>query len=247
MNKRMDAFERKIDGIHQEVIQKFKELDKRVSDVEKSAEFLAGQYESQKTIAENLMKKHSSLSEENKALKKEINNLRIEQERQKGAVNDIEQYGRRECIEVSGVPPKDSENAEEIVIALAKAIGVDVQKEDISACHRVKKSKGDPIIITKFVNRKLKEQIMAHRKNLRNKTVGSLKLSENDSKLDGRIFINDSLTSANRNLFRLVRIKCVEKSWSFAWTRNGVIFARKNEHSPITRVGSVKELDQRII
>ncbi len=65
--------------------------------------------------------------------------------------------------------PKEDENTEEITFAIGEEIGVVITKEDIAASHRVKKSKGDPKgdIITKFVNRKKKEEIMAYGKNLK--------------------------------------------------------------------------------
>ncbi len=63
-----------------------------------------------------------------------------EQERQRSALNDLEQYRRRKCIKVSGVPVTENEEAEEIIMTIAKEIGVQLERSDISACHRVKKS-----------------------------------------------------------------------------------------------------------
>ncbi len=159
LNKRLDMLETKIDSFNLEIIEKIKVLDKRVEEVEKSAEFIGQQYESQKKTGDDLMKFPSV---ENEELKKEIKALRIDQEGQKSALNELEQHGRRECIEISGVPPKENENTEEITIALGKEIGVVITKEGIAASHRAKKSKGDPIIITKFVNRKKKEEMRLH-------------------------------------------------------------------------------------
>ena len=236
INSRLDLMERKIDGINMEILDKIRDLNKRVNDVEKAIDFY-----------DNLLKSNTFLSEENKVLKTEINNLRADQEKQKCALNELQQYGRRECIEVSGVPPTDNEDSEEIIMAIAKEIGVTLENNEISACHRVKKAKGDPIIIAKFTNRKIKEEFMTKRRNLKHKSIGSLKLSNVDGKINGKVFINESLTPMNRKLFRLTRIKCKEKSWNFSWTRNGVVFARKNEQSLIAKISSVKELEQKLV
>ena len=246
INSRLDLMERKIDGINMEILDKIKDLNKRVNDVEKAIDFYGKQYESQKKMSDNLLKSNTFLSEENKVLKTKINNLRADQEKQKCALNELQQYGRRECIEVSGVPPTDNEDSEEIIMAIAKEIGVTLENNEISACHRVKKAKGDPIIIAKFTNRKIKEEFMTKRRNLKHKSIGSLKLSNVDGKINGKVFINESLTPMNRNLFRLTRIKCKEKSWNFSWTRNGVVFARKNEQSLIAKISCVKELEQKL-
>ena len=88
INKRLDKMEKKIDGVNVEILDQIKGLNKRVVEVEKSAEFFAKQYESKKKISENLLKSHTSLSDENKELKIEMNHLRSEQERQKSALND---------------------------------------------------------------------------------------------------------------------------------------------------------------
>ena len=39
-------------------------------------------------------------------MKKEIKALHLDQEKQNHAVNEVEQYGWRECLEISGIPPK---------------------------------------------------------------------------------------------------------------------------------------------
>ena len=247
INKRLDKMEKKIDGVNVEILDQIKGLNKRVVEVEKSAEFFAKQYESKKKISENLLKSHTSLSDENKELKIEINHLRSEQERQKSTLNDLEQYGRRECIEVSGVPVTENEDTKEIIMTIAKEIGVQLGRNDISACHRVKKSKGDPIIIAKFVNRKMKDVFMAQQRNLKQKTLGTLKLTTDEAKKNGKVFVNESLTPMNRNLFRLTRMKCEEKGWKFSWTRNGVVFARMNKQSLIVKIGNLKELDQKVV
>ena len=58
-----------------------------------------------------------------------------------------EQYGRRESIEISGIPTTVAdENLEDEVIKVYKAakvevFGRDLRKDDISACHRLGKKK----------------------------------------------------------------------------------------------------------
>ena len=154
LNKKLDLLETKIDTCNLKIIEKVRVLDQRVLEVEKSTDFIGQQYQAQKKTGESLSTVQQSLLQENEELKKEITALRLDQERQKSALNDVEQYGHRECIKISGVPPRENENTEEIAIASGKESGVDVTKDDIAACHRVKTSKGDPIISTKFVNRK---------------------------------------------------------------------------------------------
>ena len=139
-------------------------------------------------------------------MKKELKALRLDKEKLKLALNDFEQYRRRECIETSGVPLQDGENTEDIAIAIRKDIGVEVGQQDITACHRLKKVKGDPIIIVKFLNRQKKDEFMANRTTLKTKTLGSLTLTEDVSRKNGTVFLNESLTRMNKDLFRLARL-----------------------------------------
>ena len=96
-----------------------------------------------------------------------------------------EQYGRRECIEISGIPTsvKDDDLEEEVLriyqTAEVKVFGRDVCKEDISACHRLGKKKETTIV--RFVNRKFAFAGLINSKNLK------------DSKLyDHNVYINNS-------------------------------------------------------
>ena len=65
-------------------------------------------------------------------------------------MNHLDQYGRRDNIEISGVP-KNVENLEDKMIALLGKIDVVVNPADIVACHPLKR---EGAAIIRFVNRK---------------------------------------------------------------------------------------------
>ena len=67
---------------------------------------------------------------ENKVMSLEING------------NHLEQYGKRNNLEITGIPDDVSdENLEEKVIHVLSEIQVNVSSSDIKACHRIGKSK----------------------------------------------------------------------------------------------------------
>ena len=70
MNRRLDMLENKLDSFKIEITENIKGLEERVKVIEKSAEFIASQYESQKKIADNVIKKQNSLSDENDKFEK---------------------------------------------------------------------------------------------------------------------------------------------------------------------------------
>ena len=95
-----------------------------------------------------------------------------------------EQYGRRESIEISGIPVNiEQDELENAVIeiykeAKAEIHGRQLKRKDISACHRIGKN---GVTIVRFVNRKAAYAGLYNAKNLKNS-----KLYNSD------IFINNS-------------------------------------------------------
>ena len=90
------------------------------------------------------------------------------------SLNNLEQYSRRECVEISGIPETEDENTKEISIKVGSLIGVHITERDLSVGHRLpKQSYRDvvregsqassnsrvraPNVVVKFVRRELRE------------------------------------------------------------------------------------------
>ena len=74
-------------------------------------------------------------------MQKTLNKLDISLKSVTKANNDLEQYTRRECVEISGIPQKPDESTNTIVKQLGKAVGVEIADIDISVSHRLPPSK----------------------------------------------------------------------------------------------------------
>lgn len=59
---------------------------------------------------------------------------------------------------------------------------------------------------------------------------------------DPKLFFNDNLTQANRELFWLTRTRGKESRFRFVWLKNAKIFAKKEEGSPVIRINTVRDL-----
>ena len=108
-----------------------------------------------------------------------IKNLQIENQRLQTRLNDLknrvlsleisgnhlEQYGRRNNLEITGISDDVSdENLEGKVIEVLNEIQVDVSRSDIEACHRIGKSKNSSKkIIVRFINRKYAKNALLNR------------------------------------------------------------------------------------
>ena len=53
------------------------------------------------------------------------------------ALNDLEQYGRRECLEYQGLSWSEGENIDDVITSVAKLIEVDLFVNDITVSHRI--------------------------------------------------------------------------------------------------------------
>ena len=80
---------------------------------------------------------NKKLRNENKILQKTLNKLDTSLKSVTKANNDLEQYTRRECVEIRGVPQKPDESTNTIVKEVGKAVGVEIADIDISVSHRL--------------------------------------------------------------------------------------------------------------
>ena len=120
-------------------------------------------------------------------------------------VDKLEQYTRRENIKLYGIPEEEKEDTSELVLNVAKEIGVQLQREDISVSHRVPapKKAGKPRpIIAKLVRREKKVEVMRAKKLLKEKK-------------DVEIYITEDLTKFRVKLVRELRLDdAIKKVWT---------------------------------
>ena len=125
----------------------------------------------------------------------------------------------------------DMNQTDQVVLKIGEKMGVPIQKSDISISHRIPSRKqftdeGNPIppaIIVKFVKRETRENLYRARRNLKSLSTVDLGYS-----VANKIYVNESLTEKNKELFKIC-LKCKrDLSYKFLWTNAGRIFVRKN-------------------
>ena len=90
---------------------------------------------------------------------KEIADLKEQLRSTSLQLNELEQYSRRLCANVSGVPEEAGESTDQIVMDLAKMTGVNLTPAGIDRTHRVGKaikggSRGITVRFTNFSRRR---------------------------------------------------------------------------------------------
>ena len=113
-------------------------------------------------IVKNLQAENVHLREIVRNLETKVTSIEINQ-------NMLEQYGRRNNIEVSGIPDSVEDNClEKKYISLFTSIGIDVKSNDIEACHKIGKSRSSSKkTIVRFTNKKFSNQVLYNRKKLK--------------------------------------------------------------------------------
>ena len=74
--------------------------------------------------------KINDLSSESENLKKKVKSLEMALEKQ-------EQYSRRQCLRVYGIPESPNENTDKVILDLATKMGVTLADHDIDRSHRI--------------------------------------------------------------------------------------------------------------
>lgn len=171
-------------------------------------------------VVEGLNLTIQSLQKENRGLKARVELLEAK-------VDAAEQYSRRNCLRIAGVPENQSENTDVYVIDLTRAIDAEVTLDDIERSHRVGKRRdsGRPRdIIVKFSSYRTRRKVYG----ARTKTK--------DSGYRG-VYINEDLTKLRNMLLMKARNMVKTKHIHSAWSSDGTILVRDladNKHRIIS-------------
>ena len=221
------------------LVSEHKELKILFEELQMSLQFTQAEVDDMKKENQNLKEKMRSLNVKNSEFERKVdvleNNLRtsIEQgnnleKKLKDAItmhDNLEQYSRKFNLEIHGIPEQESENAEEIVLDLAKSLHVNLEPEDIDIAHRMKKGNLRPRpIVVRFTNYYSRNRLYRNRTKLRKVNVGRF--------IEGadRVYINENLTALRSELFKKVRDRNDHRNWRI-WTLDGTIFVKTDPTS----------------
>lgn len=181
-----------------------------------------------------------SLRDDVDKIKNKISNTvtRDELESVERDVIDVQQYNRRNNVEISGLP-EELTDLQDTVINIGKAIGVQIKPDDIQAAHRLRKDRnhrGPRKIIARFVNRKTAESLIRSSKQFKHReTVEKAGLRET-------IFINNSLSNYSKYLWgkakSLKRKNLINKFWCY----NGTVNVLINDHDDPIKIRHINDL-----
>ena len=147
-----------------------------------------------------------------------------------------EQYSRRECIEVVGLPDSTTDNE---VCSVFKKIGVDVSVDNIEACYPLKSDSKNKIIV-KFSKRKDCQAVLENKKKLKNLSNEELGVETNS-----KVFVNQSLCKYYKLLWSQCKSLWNDKMIFAFWTTNVSLklkFRQDRRVHTISHLEDLKEL-----
>ncbi|XP_044167073.1 uncharacterized protein LOC122951098 [Acropora millepora] len=216
-------------------------VTERCNELEKSQDFVFKKYhtaiaalQSVKSEISYLDKKHTTIVN---SLEEKLGELAGTTDRQdqslyrvESALDETQQYLRRDCLEINGVPISSYENPNQLVKEVGLLAGVEIDDRHIATAHKLPDSKNvKNRLIVKFIQRDKREELYKHRKNLVGKNISHLPSVEDGN---GKIFINESLTSYRKRLFGRIREYKRNNNLKCLWTSNSKIMLKVNDTSP---------------
>ena len=163
-------------------------------------------------------------------------------EEQQKTINELEQYSRKNCINVTGVKETDGESVRSLTKEIGRAMGVNLADGDIDTAHRIGRhaeGKHRPIIV-KFTTFDKRQELYQARRKLRTASApASSPLSEAELR---QIFVSDSLTTANRAVMYAARQLKHDGKIAAAWTDAGRMKIRVETDGPTRIIRGMDEL-----
>ena len=177
-----------------------------------------------------------------RAKNQEIDHLRFQLTAARAEIDNLEQYSRRNTLTISGLPEKERENTDALVMDLAKAAGVTVAMADLDRTHRIGKPKRDKPrqIVAKFVSFNKRQELLEARRDLRAGRVQRHPILT--ERVLAQTFISENLTKKNQLILFVARQLRRKGKIHSVWTNNCQIKIRARENGPTIRIHSLNDI-----
>ena len=164
------------------------------------------------------------------ATEKELQNQSAECEQLWENLDHLEQYSRKNSLEIHGVPQDAYTSTEHVVIKAAEALHITVEPEEIEISHKINQGRS---ILVKFCSHKTKAKIYKERTKLRHVKIADL-FPGYPSTAQHRIFGNENLTAFRRSLIEAANKRRKDGSLYSVWSLDGKIYVKCTpEGSPV--------------
>ncbi|XP_046674625.1 uncharacterized protein LOC124363418 [Homalodisca vitripennis] len=186
-------------------------------------QFLSDRVDAANSLMNDIQKDFIEIKRENEQLQMSNKLMSRELVELKDRVRNLEQYSRRNNVEISGIPATTNEDVNKIIQDVGTAIGMEVQKEDITAAHRIPTYKKEriPSVVVQFRERSLRDTWISKWKET--KTLNAYQVNKHFPQ-NQRVYVNEHLSPDNKLFLTTLKKKCRELNYAFVWCREGKFF-----------------------
>lgn len=229
-----------LEPFKKDVLKEIKQHSNQMDDFRTSVEFLSKSMDEAKVIMTAIRKDYADLKKQNEELRLKNGELTETVDNLKERVRELEQYSRRNNIEISGVPATAKENTLALVKDIGAAIGQQVEESQLMAAHRVPSfnSRRDPSLVIQFQNRMVRDKWLSSYREKRTLLANEV----NPNFTANRVFINEHLSQENKLFLRKLKLKCKDSGFKYVWFREGKFFIRKSDGEKCHRVVKLQDL-----
>ena len=114
--EKLDILQQKVDNLATRI----ESMEKKFIEIEKSQDFQAEKLDTQGSHIAKILAENKNLKKENNPINRTLNNLHEELELEKVKRNQLEQYGMREMLEISGISLAQYENCTDILYEMCQ-------------------------------------------------------------------------------------------------------------------------------
>ena len=178
------------------------------------------------TVNNKILAKIRSLQENNDKMYDELYEQKVD-------LTDLNQYGRRENVEICGILESVSQDElQKHILDVTKTMGVKVPPNGIHIVHRIGKSRNSRPrnVIVRFVNRQTAFSLLKNKRKLNN---GRYK----------NYFITENLCPYNKKIFNKLYGLKQNKDIHSLWTYNGNIFVKIRENDDRQQVYHLDDIE----
>lgn len=231
-----------IEAFKKEVFAELKSYSEQMEDFRKSLQFMSDRVDESNTLMAETRKEYAEIRKQNEFLLQENKKLCTSVDNLQARLTNLEQYTRRNNIEISGIPETPKEDINTILKDVGTVLGEELRDGQVSAAHRIPTyTKGrTPSIVVQFQSRAQRDAwISSYR---RKKTLSADEV--NKSFPGSRVFVNEHLCPENKRFLSQLKDRCRDISFKFAWFRDGKFYVRKSEGERCHKVLNLEDLNK---
>ena len=158
-------------------------------------------------------------------------------------LDQLEAYSRRNCINISGVPERDGEETDQLILDVAKAAGVNLKLADLDRSHRIGRPGDRPRnIIVRLLTHSARQRLLEARRNLSAHRVRDHQVLTDE--VLGGVYLSECLTQRSQYLLFIARrLKASKMVWA-AYSTNGRVKVRLAENEAPKTIDDISDLKQ---